>query len=107
MTQPGEPGDPRLQPDRPSRGFPLGRGLLTVVAVLAATSLLLAWRNQLPAPPVLILVILGLGSGLWWLADHGGRHGGSPVAAPVEALLLIAAVAASIVVFWVVFGWLE
>lgn len=107
MTQPGEPGDPRLQPDRPSRGFPLGRGLLTVVAVLAATSLLLASRNQLPAAPVLILVILGLGFGLYSLADRGGRRRNNPVAAPLEALVLVGAVLASIGVFWVVFGWLE
>lgn len=107
MTQPGEPDDPRVQPQQPSRAFPLGRGLLTVVAVLAATSLLLVWRNQLPAAPILIVVILGLGFGLWWLADHGGTRQGRPLAAPLEALALVGAVLASIGVFWVVFGWLE
>jgi hypothetical protein len=83
------------------------RGLATVVVVLAATSLVLAWRNQLPAAPILLVVILALGLGLWWLADRGGRHQGSPIAAPLEALALVGAVLASIVVFWVVFGWLE
>ena len=85
----------------------MGRGLAIVAAVLVATSLLLASRNQLPAAPVLVMVIAALGLGLWWLADRAGRHDGHPVAAPVEALLLIGAVVGAIGVFWLAFGWLD
>lgn len=85
----------------------MGRGLGIVAAVLVATSLLLASRNQLPAAPVLVLVIAALGLGLWWLADRAGRHGRRPIAAPIEALLLIGAVIAAIGLFWLAFGWLD
>ena len=84
------------------------RGLWTVFAVLATTALVLTWRDQLPAAPVMIMVIAGLGLGLWWIADRGGLdRNDRPIGAPVQALLLLLAVFAAIVVFWVTFGWLQ
>ena len=107
MTEPGEPNNPPAVPQSQRRGVLMGRGLWVVIAVLAITSLLLSSRGQLPGAPVFVLVIAALGLGLWWLADRGGRRHDQPVAAPAEALILIAAVVGSILIFWVVFGWLD
>jgi len=84
------------------------RGLWTVLAVLATTALVLTWRDQLPAAPVMMVIIAGLGFGLWWIADRGGLdRDDRPVGAPVQALLLLLAVFAAIAIFWVAFGWLQ
>jgi hypothetical protein len=84
------------------------RGLWIVLAILATTALVLTWRDQLPAAPVMMLVIAGLGFGLWWVADRGGLdRDDRPVAAPVQALLLLLAVFGAIAIFWVAFGWLQ
>lgn len=84
------------------------RGLGTVLAVLATTALVLTWRDQLPAAPIMVVVIAGLGFGLWWIADRGGLdRNDRPIGAPLQALLLLVAVFTAIVVFWVAFGWLE
>lgn len=107
MTEPGEPEDTTAEDPTYVHPRPVRRGLWVVVGVLATTSLLLASRDQLPGAPVLIVVMVGLGFGLWWLADRGGRRNDRPVAGPVEALGLVAAVLAAIAVFWVVFGWLD
>jgi len=110
VTSPVDPDDATndgASIDRAVRRGPTSRGLWIVVGVLAATSLLLASRDQLPAPPVLVVVIGAIGIGLWRLADRGGRRAAGPITAPLEALVLIAAVVGAIVVFWAVFGWLE
>ena len=78
-----------------------------VLGILGLSALVLAARNQLPAAPVMVVVIVGIGAALWWIGDRGGRMRDRPVAAPVAAVGLILAVLGSIVVFWVVFGWLE
>ncbi len=84
------------------------RGLWIVLAVLATTALVLTWRDQLPAAPIMVVIIGVLGLGLWWIADRGGLDSNErPIGAPVQALLLLLAVMASIVVFWVAFGWLQ
>jgi hypothetical protein len=84
------------------------RGLWTVLAVLATTALVLTWRDQLPAAPIMVVIIALLGLGLWWIADRGGLdRDDRPIGAPVQALLLLLAVMGSIVIFWVVFGWLQ
>ncbi len=112
MTDPVEPTDPDSTESDPDQAplahpSPIRRGLWLVIGVLLATSLLLTSRNQLPAAPVLVVVMATLGFGLWWLADRGGTRKDRPVAGPVEALTLVGAVLASIVIFWVVFGWLQ
>ena len=56
----------------------------------------------------MMVVIVMLGLGLWWLADRGGLdRDDRPLGAPVQALLLLLAVLAAIAVFWVAFGWLQ
>ena len=106
-------GDPFRFEESPAGEHPrerprlVRRGMGLVIGVLARSALLLASRNQLPAAPVMVVVILAIGAVLWRLGDRGGRYRDRPVAAPVEAIALIAAVLGSIVVFWVVFGWLQ
>ena len=56
----------------------------------------------------MIVVIALLGLGLWWIADRGGLdRDDRPLGAPLQALMLLVAVMAAIVVFWVAFGWLQ
>ncbi len=82
------------------------RGLWIVIAVLATTALILTWREQLPAAPIMVVVIALLGLGRWWIADRGGLdRDDRPLGAPHQALLLLVADLAANAVFWVAFGW--
>jgi hypothetical protein len=83
------------------------RGLWLVVAILGLTTVLLTSRHQLPAAPVFVLSMAIIGGGLWWLAQHGGRASDRPVAAPMEALVLVGATLAALVAFWLLWDALS
>jgi hypothetical protein len=71
-------------------------GLLGAAIYLAATGVL-------PEDPLFYLATAAMVGGLWYFADRGGRLR-SPVAAPMQALALLAATLIAIWLFGLMFN---
>ena len=69
-----------------------------ILAGLLVTALVLAAQGILPGDPLFYLGTAVLIGALWYFADRGGRVKG-PVAQPVQALALLAAVLLAIWLF--------